>query len=154
MAPPGVLRYLRSHEARRAAGNLAHGPAGDDRGPGPARLPRPARLASSRTHSRSRGGCSRTRALSPRRSRHHGLELHVAVAQELLQRVKLVLALVEHTPDAGVDEHLETMDARGVGDVDVGVLDRGAVSRRLRDGVDLGVDGAEAVLLDVAGRRA
>src|SRR5207245_9744973 len=55
--------------------------------------------------------------------------------------------------DARVDEHLQAVNAGGVGGADVGVADAGAVLRRLRDGVDLGVDGAEAVLLRLAGGR-
>ena len=46
------------------------------------------------------------------------------------------------------------MNAGGVGDVDVGVTDRGAVLGRLRDRVDLGVDRAEAIFLRLARRRA
>src|SRR5262249_10140321 len=60
--------------------------------------------------------------------------------------------LVADADDAGVDEHLEALDARGVGDVDVRVANRRAVLRRLRDGVDLGVNRAKAVLLDLAAR--
>src|SRR5579884_3957250 len=77
----------------------------------------------------------------------------VAPAQQLAQRVELVLALVEDAADAGVDEHLEAVNAGGVGDVDVRAADADAVLCRLRDRVDLGVDGAEAVLLDLAGGR-
>src|SRR5262249_46490513 len=56
----------------------------------------------------------------------------------------------EDALDARVDEHLEAVDARRVCDVDVAVADARAVLRRLRDGIDLGVDAAEAVLLDLA----
>src|SRR5579885_666277 len=87
------------------------------------------------------------------RSDDHPLEAHVAPPQQLAQRVELVLALVEDAADAGVDEHLEAVNAGGVGDVDVRAADADAVLCRLRDRVDLGVDGAEAVLLDLAGGR-
>src|SRR5215831_13068006 len=44
------------------------------------------------------------------------------------------------------------MNAGRVGDVDRRIADPGPVARGLGDGVDLGVDGAEAVLLDLAVR--
>src|SRR4029077_18774849 len=80
------------------------------------------------------------------------LERDIGVRQQLLDGVQLVRLLVEDPLDAGIDEHLEAVDARRVRDVDAGVADAGAVLRRLRDRVDLGVDAAEAVLLDLAAR--
>lgn len=51
--------------------------------------------------------------------------------------------------DAGIDEDLETVNAGGVGNVDRGIFDGGAVLCRLGDSVHLSVDCAEAVLLDI-----
>ena len=68
--------------------------------------------------------------------------------------MQLVLAAVVDRADAGVDEHLETVDAGRVSHVDIGVADRDAVLGRLRDRVNLGVDGAPTVLLDLAVGRA
>jgi len=71
-------------------------------------------------------------------------------AENLFQRVKLIRQLVVDFPDAGVDQHLDAVDARGVRYVDRAVFDAGAVLRRLRDGVDLGVDRAEAIFFCIA----
>src|SRR5712692_5498074 len=86
--------------------------------------------------------------------RLHPLEVHTAVAEEIREGVRLVVALVEDASDAGVDQHFQTVNARRVRDVDVRVADAGAVLGRLGDGVDLRVDGPEAVLLELARRRA
>ena len=50
--------------------------------------------------------------------------------------MKLVWMAVVDRADTRVDKDLETMDAGGVRDVDVGFTDRGAVARGLRDGVE------------------
>src|SRR5262249_58716901 len=50
-------------------------------------------------------------------------ERHVRVAPQLLDRVELVRPLVDDAFDARVHEHLEAMDARRVGEIDVGVTD-------------------------------
>ncbi len=68
--------------------------------------------------------------------------------------MELVRARIIHRANAGVDEHLEAVDARGVRDVDVGVADRGAIASRLRNRIDLGVNGAIAVLLNFSIGRA
>src|SRR4029453_6023958 len=81
------------------------------------------------------------------------LQGHVGILPQLVERLQLVRLLVEDAFDARVDENLEAVDARRVRDVDVAVADAGAVLRCLRDGVDLGVDAPEAVLLDLAARR-
>src|SRR5579884_985941 len=112
----------------------------------------PAHARRSRNPCRSPGAAPHGAYVSTR-SDDHPLEAHVAPPQQLAQRVELVLALVEDAADAGVDEHLEAVNAGGVGDVDVRAADADAVLCRLRDRVDLGVDGAEAVLLDLAGGR-
>src|SRR5579884_795366 len=88
----------------------------------------PAHARRSRNPCRSPGAAPHGAYVSTR-SDDHPLEAHVAPPQQLAQRVELVLALVEDAADAG------------------------AVLCRLRDRVDLGVDGAEAVLLDLAGGR-
>src|SRR2546425_6512648 len=148
LAGPRHLRYgaPRDDPWARAARRAARA-----RGPGVARLRRAARLAAAARCGSLRGVVDHGRSLA---SRLHALERHVGVAEQLLERRPLVLVLVEDAPDAGVDQHLQAVNARRVRDVDVGVADGGAVLRRLRDDVDLGVDGAEAVLLGLARRRA
>src|SRR5437763_16920358 len=141
LAARGGLRYLAPRETRRREGTQPARPAGRPRAARTPRLPGADRLASP---------AGRT---ARRRSRLDTLQPHLGVAQQLVERVPLVLVLVEDAADARVDEHLEAVNAGGVRDVDVGVADAGAVLRRLRDGVDLGVDGAEAVLLRLAGGR-
>src|SRR5581483_7777566 len=140
LAAPPALRYLLWRGGAWGARTRPARPGGDAGRPRAARLGAPARLAT-RRHRPGPG------------SQRDSLELHVGVAEHLLERLPLVLVLVEDAADARVDEHLQAVDARRVRDVDVGVADRGAVLRRLRDRIDLGVDRAEAVLLDLAGRR-
>src|SRR5689334_16003658 len=122
----------------------------------------PRRVAGVHAPRPRRGGCdpraprvarAARLAAADRGSRRDALEVDVGVAEELAERVALVLALVEDALDARVDEHLQAVNARRMGDVDVGVPDARAVLRRLRDRVDLGVDRAEAVLLRPAARR-
>ncbi len=43
--------------------------------------------------------------------------------QDLFQGVQFIRLFIIDGLDPGVDEHLETVDAGGVGDVDRGVLD-------------------------------
>src|SRR4029453_2395046 len=82
----------------------------------------------------------------------HQLDLR-RVRPKLGERMQLVLAVVANARDAGVDQHLEAVDARRVGEIDRRVADGRAVLRRLRDGVDLGVDAPKAVLFPLAGGR-
>src|SRR5262249_18301984 len=124
--------------------------------------PPPAAMLSPRSRKpwRSPGTASQSGFVSTRQDSPSGLsgrrdllERDVGMTHQLLDGVQLVRLLVEDALDAGVDEHLEAVNAGGVRDVDVGVADAGAVLRRLCDGVDLGMDAAEAVLLDLAGGR-
>src|SRR5262245_49201098 len=55
---------------------------------------------------------------------------------------------VAHPANTGVDQHLEAMETGAVGDVDVTSLNRHTRFGGLCDRVDLGMDGAETVLLD------
>src|SRR3989475_9285099 len=141
-------RGLRYGAPRADARPRAVRPGARARGPGADRVGGAARLAP--TDRRPPAGRV-DRALA---SRLDALERHVGVTEQLLERRPLVLVLVVDAPDARVHQHLEAVNARRVRDVDVGVADAGAVLRRLRDRVDLGVDRAEAVLLGLAGRRA
>src|SRR5262249_30737504 len=133
LEPAERLRYLPGG-AGGNPGLQRSRPRRDDRRAGAARLDAAPRLAAG------------ARAARRRRSQRDALELDVGVAEQLVERLPLVVVLVEDAADTGVDQHLEAMDARGVGDVDVGVPDAGAVPRRLRDRVDLGVNASEAVL--------
>jgi hypothetical protein len=72
------------------------------------------------------------------------------VPQDLFQGSELVGGFIVDLLDAGIDEDLNAVDARGMGYVDGRVFDVGTVLCRLSDGVDLGVDGAKAVLLYLA----
>src|SRR5208282_4014587 len=69
--------------------------------------------------------------------------------QQVGHGLQLVLLAVVNGAEAGVDENLQAMDAGGVRHVDVRVANRGAVARGLSYRVDLGMDGAKAVLLDL-----
>src|SRR5881296_1367348 len=66
--------------------------------------------------------------------------------------MELIFFLVEDAFDAGIDQHLQAVDARSVSHVDIRVADAHPVLGRLGDRVDLGMDGAVAVLLNLAGR--
>jgi hypothetical protein len=72
------------------------------------------------------------------------------VPQDLFQGIELVGGFIVDLLYAGIDEDLDAVDARGMGHVDGRVFDVGTVLCRLSDGVNLGVDGAEAVLLYLA----
>src|SRR5579864_3859358 len=76
------------------------------------------------------------------------------VSEQVGDGVQLVFLFVIDRADAGVDEHLEAVDAGGVRDVNVGVADGAAVAGGLRDRVNLGVNRAVAVLLEIAVGRA
>src|SRR2546425_6968989 len=146
-----VVQALRYVSARGAWLDAGGRPARCRAGARPACAPdlRPAfRLAPPGTGGAAAGLARRDR----RRSQCHALERDGAVTQDLVERRPLVFVLVVDAPDARVDEHLQAVDARRVREVDVGVANAGAVLRRLRDGVDLGVDGPEAVLLEITRR--
>ncbi len=70
-------------------------------------------------------------------------------AQDFIERVKLVRTLVVDRFNAGIYEHLQTMNAGRMGNVDRGVFDARAVLRSLRDRVDVRMDRPEAVLLGI-----
>ena len=70
--------------------------------------------------------------------------------EKVRERVELVRSLVENLFDPGVNQNFEAVDAWCVGDVDGCVFDAGAILGCLRDGVDLGVDRAKAILFDLA----
>src|SRR5213593_4228344 len=142
LAAPGGLGYPAPRGTPRGGGPESPRSAGRSRAARAPRLPGADRLATP---------ASRT---GRRRSRLDALEPNLRVAEQLVERLSLVLALVEDAADARVDEHLQAVNAGRVRDVDVGIADAGAVLRRLRDGVDLGVDGAKAVLLRLARGRA
>src|SRR5205814_99807 len=114
LAARGGLRYLAPRETRRRGGTQSARPAGRPRAARAPRLPGADRLASP---------AGRT---ARRRSRLDALQPHVGVAQQLVERVPLVLVLVEDAADARVDEHLQAVNAGGVRDVDVGVADAGS----------------------------
>src|SRR5882762_7608660 len=82
--------------------------------------------------------------------RRHLDQLYRRMLEHFAHGMQLVFAAIEDRADAGVDEHLEAVDAGCVSHVDVRVADRGAVLRRLSDRVNLGMDGAPAILLDLA----
>src|SRR5439155_1387956 len=128
LAAPGGLGYPAPRGTPRGGGPESPRSAGRSRAARAPRLPGADRLATP---------ASRT---GRRRSRLDALEPNLRVAEQLVERLSLVLALVEDAADARVDEHLQAVNAGRVRDVDVGVADAGAVLRRLRDGVDLGVD--------------
>src|SRR5438552_8415291 len=138
---PGGLGYPAPRGTPGGGGPESPRSAGRSRAARAPRLPGADRLATP------------ARRTSRRRSRLDALEPNLRVAEQLVERLSLVLALVEDAADTRVDEHLQAVNAGRVRDVDVGVADAGAVLRRLRDGVDLGGDGAEAVLLRLAGGR-
>ncbi len=76
-------------------------------------------------------------------------ELDLGIPAKLVQRVKLVGFLIVDIFDARVDEYLEAVNARRVGDVDRGIFNGRAVFRRLSDRVHLRMNSAEAVLLRI-----
>src|ERR1700731_3230198 len=71
--------------------------------------------------------------------RRHLDQLYRRMLEHFAHGMQLVFAAIEDRADAGVDEHLEAVDAGCVRHVDVRVADRGAILRRLGDRVDLGV---------------
>src|SRR5579885_3243759 len=79
-------------------------------------------------------------------------QLYLRGFQQVCYGVQLVFLPVVNGADAGVDQHLEAMDAGSVRHIDVGVADRRAVSRRLRNRVDFRMDRPKAVLLDFSVR--
>src|SRR5229473_3137897 len=83
-----------------------------------------------------------------------GDQLDARMGQKITYRIQLVRLFVIDVANAGVDQHLEAMDAWRVRDVDTGVANRYAIARRLRDRVDLGVDRAIAILLEITVGRA
>jgi len=47
------------------------------------------------------------------------LQFDLRGSQQLLYGVELIRLLVEDASDTGIHQHLETMDTRGVGDIDI-----------------------------------
>lgn len=62
----------------------------------------------------------------------------------------LVGLVVIDRPDAYVDQHLKTVNAGTGRDINIGILDRNSVFGGLSYGVDLRMNGIDAVLLDRA----
>ena len=65
----------------------------------------------------------------------------------------LVFFFVKNPFNASVNQHFQTMNAGGVGNIDVRVTDADAVLSRLGNGVDFRVDRAVTVLFRLAARR-
>src|SRR5205814_8136264 len=111
LAARGGLRYLAPRETRRHEGTQPARPAGRPRAARTPRLPGAERLASP---------AGRT---ARRRSRLDALQPHLGVAQQLVERVPLVLVLVEDAADARGDEHLQAANAGGLRDGGRGLSD-------------------------------
>ena len=128
-APRGSRRRPPRRPARRPWLSRRRAPAAPSRSAA-SRLPPAGPAPSCRSRPRSphdRGSRGAARRDAPTReasSRDDLLQRDVGVPQQLLEGVQLVRLLVEDALDAGVDQHLEAMDARRVRDVDVGVADR------------------------------
>jgi hypothetical protein len=75
------------------------------------------------------------------------MKVDLGVAQELVQSVKFVSFFVKDFFDPRIHQHLETMNAWRMGNINGGVFDAGAILRRLGDGVHFRVNGAKTVLL-------
>src|SRR5581483_12515111 len=67
----------------------------------------------------------------------HLNQLYLCRFEQVRYGVQLVLLAVVNGADSRVDQHLEAVDAGRMRHVDVGVADRRAVARRLRNRVDL-----------------
>ena len=78
------------------------------------------------------------------------MELNVGAAQQLSNRLKFIFPVVKDPLNAGVDQNLETMNAWGMRDVDIGVADTDAIFSCLGNRVDLGMNRPIAVLLKFA----
>ena len=78
------------------------------------------------------------------------MQLHLRVAQQLLESVQLVSLLIIDVFDAGVHQNFQAVDARGMRNIDRRVFDVRAVFCRLSNGVHLRVNGAKTILLGIA----
>jgi len=76
--------------------------------------------------------------------------MDLGVAEQFFQGVELIRFFVIDVFNTGVDQYLETVDARRMGDVNCAVLYIGTIFRGLGDGVHFRVDRAKAILLGIA----
>ena len=81
------------------------------------------------------------------------LQFDLSGSQQLLDGVELIRLLIKDAADTGIHQHFETMDTRGVGNIDIRSTDIGTVLCGLGNGIDLRMDGPVAVLFDLSGRR-